>query len=294
MANPIVQQITDELFALQKELGQFKSTVDYLNEAKYSVKEAVESVNQAEAFYNQKILELKKTQTEFINLTNSVENVVSKIKTINFPERLDSIEKTVQDTIKFLNETRKATLDELQKASEIITKADFDGRFKKLQTTVETSVKSNELIAHSIDKQKLPEKIDGFEKSVTNFIRVSLNNLQNNIKLIASETVNSIHDLNIPVRFHNLEKNNSEILTAIQDVQIGIEIFEKDFIDKLRESIDKQIITTATFHEKTIQAISAMNENNIKLAKKQQVNTFITWTLIAVSAITIVVIYKLL
>ncbi|MBK6701476.1 MAG: hypothetical protein IPG55_16645 [Saprospiraceae bacterium] len=167
MANPIVQQINSELELLQKQLEQFKSTVEYLNVAESHVKLAVQTVNHAEAHFNKKVEELKNTYDSFIKLTESVNKVISKIETINFPERLDKIEKTVTETIAYLNETRKATLDELQKASEIIIKADFDGRFKKLQNSIETSVNSNEALANNIEKQKLPEKIDDFEKSVT-------------------------------------------------------------------------------------------------------------------------------
>ena len=167
MSNPIIQKINTELYSLQKELEQFKSTVEYLNGAKSVVKDAVIKVNHSEAHFNQKVEELKNTYTAFIKLTDSVSAAVSKIDAINFPERLDSIEKTINETISYLNETRKATLDELQKASEIITKADFDGRFKKLQSSIEASIKSNDEFAKSIEKQKLPEKIDNLEKNIT-------------------------------------------------------------------------------------------------------------------------------
>jgi len=160
MANPIVQQINAELESLQKELTQFKSSVEYLNGAKAHVKEAVASVNHAEAHFTKKIEELKNTYTAFIELTAAVSGVISKIDSVNFPERLDGIENTVKETIAILNETRKSTLDELNKASQIIVKADFDGRFKNLQNAVDSSVSANVEVARTIEKQKLAHKIE--------------------------------------------------------------------------------------------------------------------------------------
>ena len=88
MANPIVQQISAELETLQKELGQFKATVEYLNGAKTHVSEAVQTVNQAETNFKLKIEELKNTYNSIIRLSDSVTQIIAKIDTINFPERL--------------------------------------------------------------------------------------------------------------------------------------------------------------------------------------------------------------
>ena len=289
MANPIIQQINDELNALQKELEQFKSTVEYLNGAKSVVKDAVIKVNHTEAHFNQKVEELKNTYTAFIKLTDSVSAAVSKIDTINFPERLDSIEKTVKETITYLNETRKATLEELQKASEIITRADFDGRFKKLQNSIDTSVKSNDEHAKSIEKQKLPEKIDGFEKNITKILDNSLAELQKNTKQIAVETAKSIHDLNLPIRMDKLDANITVILTAIQNVQSRIESVERYIGEKLKDATDKQTSTLSLFQDKILQSITALNQEIKTTTKTQRTNMYITWALIIIGIVSIII-----
>ena len=289
MANPIIQQINDELNALQKELEQFKSTVEYLNGAKSVVKDAVIKVNHTEAHFNQKVEELKNTYTAFIKLTDSVSAAVSKIDTINFPERLDSIEKTVKETITYLNETRKATLEELQKASEIITRADFDGRFKKLQNSIDTSVKSNDELAKSIEKQKLPEKIDGFEKNITKILDNSLAELQKNTKQIAVETAKSIHDLNLPIRMDKLDANITVILTAIQNVQSRIESVERYIGEKLKDATDKQTSTLSLFQDKILQSITALNQEIKTTTKTQRTNMYITWALIIIGIVSIII-----
>jgi len=293
MANPIVQQISAELEALHKELGQFKSTVDYLNVAKIHVKEAVESVNYAEAYFNEQVEELKNTYTSFIKLTDSVTAVISKIDTVNFPERLESIEKTVKETITYLNETRKATLDELQKASEIITKADFDGRFKKLQGSIDLSVQSNEQLVSSIEKQQLGEKIVEFERLVSKRIHESYKEVTKNTEQIATQTAKSIHDLNLPIRIDKLDANITGILTAIQNVQSRIESVERNIVDKLKDATEKQSSSLISFQGKINLSIMAVQLEISTTAKKQKTNTYITWALILFCTVAIFFICKL-
>jgi chromosome segregation ATPase len=160
MANPIVQQINAELESLQKELDKFKSNVEYLNGAKVLVKGAIQGLNSAEDNFNEKIIELKSTYASFIKLTDAVIAVIAKIDTVNFPERLNSIEETVKGIITNLEETKKATLEELQKASQIITNADFEGKFKNLEALINKSVESSDKLTQYISKLKLAEKFE--------------------------------------------------------------------------------------------------------------------------------------
>jgi hypothetical protein len=292
MANPIVQQINAELESLQTELEQFKATVEYLNMAEGHVKKAVQTVNHAEAHFNLKVEELKDTYKAFIELTDSVGKVVAKIDTINFPERLDKIEESVKETVDYLNETRKSTLEELQIASEIIVKADFDGRFKKLQNTIDTSVKSNEVIASTIEKLKLPEKLESFEKSVAKKLESSFDDLKKNTKQIATETAKSIHDLNLPVRMDKLDANIAGILSAVQNVQGRIESVERNISDKLKESNEKQAISFGALQEKNSESISSFQKEISTNAKKQETLLYITWAIITIGFIVISVFMK--
>jgi len=292
MANPIVQQINSELTELQKELSKFKETIDYLNGAKAAVKDAVIKVNHSEAHFNKKVEELRDTYNSFIKLTQSVSDVITKIDTINFPDRLDSIEKTVKETIVHLNDTKKATIDELKKASEVITNADFDGQFKNLQTSIRESVKSNENLANSIEKQKLPEKIEALEKNVNkklDYIEKRINenldeaisDLQENTDKIAKETAKSILDLNIPTRLDKLDANIAGIMAAIQTTHSRIDTIERNISDKLRDLLEKQKEEFSTM--KSIIAATNKKQNNF---------TYITWALIALCAIAVILLCK--
>ena len=281
MANPIVQQINAELTALQKELGQFKETVDYLNNAKNSVKDAVIKVNHSEAHFNSKVEELKKTYNSFIKLTDSVSDVISKIDTVNFPDRLDSIEKTVKETISFLNDTRKATLDELQKASEIITKVDFDGKFKALDNLVSNSVQSSDTLTQYISKLKIGEKIEKLEKKFENDLSVNFQKTEKNTNKIAVDTASAIHNLNLPTRLDKLDANVAGIMAAIQSTQSRLDNVERNLSDKMRDLSDKQ--------KEEMQSMKSFLDAS---AKKQQTTTYITWALVFIGIVAIIIVCK--
>ncbi len=277
MANPIVQQINTELETLKNKLSEFKSTVTYLNSAKENMAGAIESLNSSEKHFDKKVEELKSTYNSFINLTDTVSEVISKIDTINFPERLDSIEATVQKTIKQLDDIKKETLEELQKASEAIVKADFDGKFKNLQKAIDTSVKSNNELSEAIEKQKLGEKIVEFEKSISKRINESYKEVTENTNQIATKTAKTILDLNLPIRIDKLDANISGINSAIQNVLSRIESVERNIGDKLKETADKQTTSLLAFEQKSE-----------IIAKNQKINNYITWAIIIIAAVAII------
>lgn len=276
MANPIVQQINTELEALKNKLSEFKSTVTYLNNAKENITGAIETLHGSEKHFDKKVEELKSTYNSFIKLTDTVSEVISKIDTINFPDRLDSIEATVQETIKQLDDIKKQTLEELQKASEAISKADFDGKFDNLQKEISVSVKSNNELSEAIEKQKIGEKIEEFERLISKRIHESYKEVTKTTNEIAINTSKNIQDLNLPIRIDKLDANISGILAAIQNVQGRLDIVERNVGDKLKDSVDKQT-----------DLISDLRKEMNSIAKKQQTYTFITWLTIIILGVII-------
>ncbi len=276
MANPIVQQITTELEALTNKLSEFKSTVTYLNNAKENVTGAIETLNSSEKHFDKKVEELKSTYNSIIKLADTVSAVISKIDTINFPERLDSIEATVQETIKQLDEIKKETLVELQKASEAISKADFEGKFNNLQKEISVSVKSNNELSEAIEKQKLGEKIEEFERLISKRIHESYKEVTKNTNEIATNTAKVIQDLNLPIRIDKLDVNISGILTAIQNIQGRLDIVERNMSDKIKVSADIQA-----------ELLSDLKKELVVIDKKQKNKTYITWIIIVIGLIII-------
>jgi hypothetical protein len=289
MANPIVQQINAELSELQKELAKFKDTVDYLNGAKTAVKDAVVKVNHSEDHFNKKVEELKSTYNSIIGLSESVSSVMKKLDTINFPERLDNIEKTVKLTIVSLDETKKQTIDEVQKASETIIKVDFDKKFNELRDVVNEAVKSSDKLSSTIEKQQLGEKVTEFEKGVSKRIQESYKEIEKNTKQISNDSAKAISDLNLPIRIDKLDANIAGILSAIQNLQGRLDLVERNFSDKLKDSSNRQISAIQelknvlfTKLQNTNDSINMMSKNLKEFEKRAKLNTFITWILLLI------------
>lgn len=299
MANPIVQQINAELTELQKELTKFKDTVDYLNGAKAAVKDAVVTVNHSEAHFNKKVEELKTTYNSIIGLSDSVSSVMKKLDTINFPERLDNIEKTVKLTIVSLDETKKQTIGEVQKASETIIKADFDKKFKELRDVVNDAVKSSDKLANTIEKQQLGEKVTEFEKGVSKRIQESYKEIEKNTKQISADSAKSISDLNLPLRLDKLDANIAGILTAIQNLQGRLDLVERNFSDKLKDSGGKQQSSISELSKDlnskmkgVLSGISSIEQRILETQKKHKITTIMLLALLITGFVTVILLCK--
>jgi hypothetical protein len=311
MANPIVQQINDELSELQKELTKFKNTVDYLNNAKSAVEDAVVKVNHSEAHFNKKVEELKSTYNSIIGLSQTVSSVMDKLDTINFPERLDSIEKSVKSTIETLEDTKKKTLNELQKASEVVLNANFEQKFNDLQFLVNDSVRSNEELTSKIEKLNLGGKINVFQEEVSKIIYDTYKDLENNTKQISINSANAIAELNIPKRIDyidsvisnhslELEKMNSDISvisSLVQSLKDNIYSIKKNIHDTLTDSTEKQLTTLKNIENdianKLQQTTSSIENIFLKIEQKQNRRHYINMTLlIMIFTAIIIVMYK--
>jgi hypothetical protein len=297
MANPIVQQINAELTELQKELAKFKDTVDYLNGAKSAVKDAVVKVNHSEAHFNKKVEELKSTYNSIIGLSESVSSVMNKLDTINFPERLDNIEKTVKLTIVSLDETKKQTISEVQKASETIIKADFDNKFKELRDVVNEAVKSSDKLSSTIEKQQLGEKVSEFEKGISKRIQESYKEIEKNTKQISTDSAKAISDLNLPIRIDKLDANIAGILTAIQNLQGRLDLVERNFSDKLRDSSDSQKMALSELNkdvnlkiESILGVISNLEKKLVAFENSQNNKIIITWVILCLGFISLIIV----
>jgi len=283
MANTVVQQINAEMEELQKQLTQFKSSVEYLNNAKSNVSKAVDTVNMAERNFNQRAKELMDTYQSFVQLSDAVWAVIQKIETVDFPERLDNIEAAVKETITNLTEIKAATISEVQKAANAISQADFEGKFSKLQSGIDTSVKSNQRLADEMQKMRIPEKIDEFEKSVNKRISESYKEIERNTKQIADDTSRTILNLNLPIRIDKLDANIAGISSAIQNIQGRLDLVESNIKDRLKEASDKQIQALNVFQEKILNAFENQNFVNIKQHKSQQIVGVITIAVVVIS-----------
>ena len=235
MANSIILEINKELESLKGQINRFIDTVSYLNEAKNNVTNAVDSLNTSEQFFNTKVIELKSTYDSFKSLSDTINNLISKLDSVNFPLRLDNIESNIQNTLLILNETKESTLVELRNASEVIIKVDFDGKFNDLQTIINNSIKSNIDVAKSIKDEKISQKIQEFELSINKRIHESLKDVQRNNEENLNKNTKNITDLNLPLRIDKLDLNIAGIINSIQNIQGRVDLLESNLNNKFNE-----------------------------------------------------------
>ena len=277
MAKTLVNQVEQELQKLVEELQNFHSTVEYLDTAKSSVKESIDSVKNVEENFTNRINEIRRTYDSFLQLEKSIYSFLDKIQSIDFPQRLDKIENTVKSTINQLDDIKRETLDELAKASEKILKADFDGHFEKIQWEVDKSVKSHYQLVKAFEDQRLPEKLQSLGNEIITIQKDTSIKLNTNLESVGKEIVRVITELDISKRFDNLESRISEISSRIQslyDFTERVEVTLKEKINDLNNNQNKQI---GSFQTNISRKVLEINKMMVKNFNQQRINTLITW-----------------
>jgi chromosome segregation ATPase len=95
------------------------------------------------------------------------------------------------------------------------------------------------------------------------------------------ESIQAFHDrvekINFPERLDKLDANIAGIMAALQAIQSRLDNVERNIADRLRDMQDYQKETRAHFQQ---------------TAQRQQVYTYITWTLVVVVSVLIIVMCK--
>lgn len=295
MINPVIQQITSELENLQKELTQFKTTVEYLNTAKTTISFANESIDAAKDLFAKKAAELNVTYNSLVKLSGTIDSFIKKIEGVNFPERLDKIELGFSESVEVLQLLNSDLTKSAGAVFEQIKSIDFNAKFHDLNREVGKTVKSNQDVIQSVKDQKIPEKIDAFEKSITKFIKDSNTELTINAKKTATETVKTIADMNIPLRLEKLDVGIGGVQSSIQNFHNRLESIERNLNDRIKEGFEKEITYLNTINEKITTQLTSISEANLKYSKKQKMYSYITWFLmLATLGISTFFFYKII
>ena len=256
MANSIKEQIEQEIAILQEELSEFDSTLERLDNAKILTEEAIAKVNNTESHFDKKVQELGKTYKSFIELSDELADLIVIIRSINFPDRLDRIENEVINTVASLDETKDKTINELQKASETIQKADFDGRFTKLQSLIDKSVSTNKELHDAVRDIQLDEQFANYEQTVSDKIETALTNFEETTRREAlselNQASNAILEADIGGQFEKLHElitnaatSNSELANLIKEMKLieKIQEFEININSSLANTLESLQVT---------------------------------------------------
>ena len=271
MATSVLNKITDELAELEQQLHKFKSSVEYINNAKESLTTAINAVEEAENYHLQKLDKIEKAYDSHNKIVEDVRLLSEKINVVDFPKRLTSIDKGLADVIKGIEQSTKTTLDDLKKAAEVITKANFDGRFNNLNTIINDTATKTQAATTLFKNQNDIQVRD---------IKEAFRALRQNAEQLSQDQKAFIEKLNLPLKFEKLENSVSGIMAAIQSVQSRLDSIERNITDRLKDQLEWQ--------KEVLANIKTSAEN---AAKRQRMFTYITWILIGI-AITASIIMK--
>lgn len=270
MASNTLTKLSEELSILESELESFKSSVAYLNQAKSNVQKAVDTVVSAEIYHQNKLKEIEIVYEKNLYLIEVIDGLIESIKEIDFPLRLDRIEKRLGTVIQELNRSVSVTMEDLRKASQAITELNFEEKIISIRTKVEEGDKKN---ADIIDKL-----ISETSKSIGS-IHESLQFLYaDNIKNF-TELDSKIESWQLTTRLDQLKKLNNELQVEFKSLKIKI---EKDH-DNLIENIK---VMQGQF-ERKLQSFE--NTYQIKINKMNRQNTF--WNLVIIIVIVLTPIF---
>lgn len=245
----IAKQVVSELESMHDQLITFKSNVVYLNDAKSNINTAAKALKTSEDGLKSKIGEFSKILETVNVLKDSSFELVGKIDSIDFPERLQHIEETVIKSVKEIEASRKVTIRELESLVGQISDVDFNGNFKNLKNVVDASAKSNSKIVEVIQKQDLPKRIEIFQGNVEGVLKASVDLLNQSSKKTASDTLKTVQDLNLPIRVDKLDANIAGIQASVMNVINKTDNLERDIreqFNKLNQQLDQ--------HNKAVQA----------------------------------------
>jgi hypothetical protein len=279
MANPIIQEINNELKGLQEQLSLFYSNVEYLTNGRDAVKDAVIKVNHAEAHFNKRVTELKIAYNSIVEMKGKLESMFVKIDAVDFPERLTSIEAAINQTISSLDETKQQTIFELREASKTILEADFRGEFGNLKQLVKEVLQESKRV---IDEVKM------FEKGVAKEIRDSFQAVENHTMRISKDSTKAISDMNLPSRIDKLDANVAGILVTVQNIQGRLDIVEGNLIERLNDLK----INLNSQNQISLSAINNLEQKMLAIEKSQKTKTIITWVLLAAGFAAVIILCK--
>ena len=141
-------------------------------------------------------LNLSVPSAKFNELTNKSDSLIAKIDEINFPERLDKLENSVNTTFTDILQFNREVNKQAQELIQEISKINFESLFSGLKNSISNTVTN----------------ISSLNKDLENEIKKH-SEIQN---AFTENLVRKVEDIDIPVRFKNLNETISHSVNEIK------------------------------------------------------------------------------
>lgn len=117
MSKKAIEEISTELELFRNKLSTLQTTVNYLQDAKEIAGSAIKAIEKTDQNFNLRIAELKHAYYKVVEYEKTIDELVLKIKNVNFPERLDKIETSLNKALGDLGATKDVFVEELLKVT---------------------------------------------------------------------------------------------------------------------------------------------------------------------------------
>ena len=117
MSKKAIEEISSEVELFRNKLSTFQTTVNYLQNAEEIAGGAIKSIEKTDQNFNLRIEELKHAYHKVVEFEKNITELVEKIGNVNFPERLDKIETSLNKALGDLGATKDVFVDELLKVT---------------------------------------------------------------------------------------------------------------------------------------------------------------------------------
>lgn len=197
---------------------------------------------------------LKEPAEIFSELSQKSKLIIQKIDTINFPERLDKLEKSVNtnfsEILEFNREVNKQSQELIEEINRVNFKALIDELKKSIVETTEKIVEFNaktenriikqseiqnaftEKLTQEIEALKIPTRMSDLEKSLEKFL-AEIHDLNSETQNRITELVKFLDGINISLRLDKLDATVAGINQSIQTLIQRFEPLERDLKESL-------------------------------------------------------------
>lgn len=234
-------------------LAQLEKSLTELDSAREQVQTVTKSSNNLTSATSDLAKEVKQIADKIKDETTNVISVFSQ-KLIEFEMKLNTTSKAGQ----------KSIMDEV-------------GKFRESSNELKTTATNTIIELNAISTKTLEEKDVEITKTIE-----SINTYCQKVQSL----IDALSEMDLPNRMDELNTNISKIISFIEDSQKRVETNLTEKLEKLKKS---QISALLSFEEKTNQNITSFENKIILLAKKQQINSFITWCLIIIGIILLAI-----
>lgn len=202
MSKKAIEEISSELELFRNKLSTLQTTVNYLQNAKEIAGGAIKAIEKTDQNFNIRIAELKHAYHKVVEFEKNITELVEKIGNVNFPERLDKIETSLNKALGDLGDTKDVFVDELLKVTTeihaVVSKIDefiinYQGILDEQIRGLKNEIESLRKYLQELDFKGI---VTSAQEELSREIKLNTNKIDENSKAVTSTKTELIDTFN--------------------------------------------------------------------------------------------------